>query len=488
MKVTLVPQIEIRNRHPKGIGTATDGEYARIATEILKTIAKLGIADIPAEGLKAIAVNVTMYFEDILSETGIWRGFMAGLKERYGRRMPFYDIDEENYFEDEPNLEDVRMIVWYTMLEVHEGKIGNPENPVLEKLAVAALSVLDKHFETAPANEELRAYLHDHERLSDFYLMRDMLKWLCFGCYLTYIPCLSERLFESAQEMVREANMGIDQAFYQAESLMPYSEEIGPLNVLPQEWLGMILRAVGEEEFAQKVESQRMKKYQIYKVVSAETGKRITFEGVDGEQFTVTASELNNPGDECYSHKCALGSFVEYNGTWHLNGNSMWGNALDGYETMRADHIGQEKLHDVYDKIVAENEGSRLFYFSGTEELKKFLLDKLPMDDKVRKDFSLPEGQKYIVLYVPEDYGDFEIFPDGAMNIKDPRNAYYNEKWARNQALNFALSVEQGMRTYLISNGLLPDATINSTKGLQRGNEIVQQNFDFLTRAVVSRL
>ena len=70
MKVTLVPQIEIRNRHPKGIGTATDGEYARIATEILKTIAKLGIADIPAEGLKAIAVNVTMYFEDILSETG----------------------------------------------------------------------------------------------------------------------------------------------------------------------------------------------------------------------------------------------------------------------------------------------------------------------------------------------------------------------------------------------------------------------------------
>ena len=68
MKVTLVPQIEIRNRHPKGIGTATDGEYARIATEILKTIAKLGIADIPAEGLKAIAVNVTMYFEDILGD------------------------------------------------------------------------------------------------------------------------------------------------------------------------------------------------------------------------------------------------------------------------------------------------------------------------------------------------------------------------------------------------------------------------------------
>ena len=166
----------------------------------------------------------------------------------------------------------------------------------------------------------------------------------------------------------------------------------------------------------------------------------------------------------------------------------MWGNALDGYETMCADYIGHEKLHDVYDKIVAENEGSRLFYFSGTEELKKFLLDKLPMDDKLHKDFSLPEGQKYIVLYVPEDYGDFEIFPDGAMNIKDPRNAYYNEKWARNQALNFALSVEQGMRTYLISNGLLPDATINSTKGLQRGNEIVQQNFDFLTRAVVSRL
>lgn len=107
----------------------------------------------------------------------------------------------------------------------------------------------------------------------------------------------------------------------------------------------------------------------------------------------------------------------------------------------------------------------------------------------MEKGIQFPPGHKNILVYVPLDSEkDFEIYPDGALCVKDERNPYYNAKYAKNQAINFVLSVSDEVRDYLISNKLLPDATINSVYGLERGNEIVQQNFDFLIRAVSSRL
>lgn len=488
MKVTLVPKIEITRKHPKGMTCATDAEYARIATEILKKLAKLNITDIPVEGLKKIAVNVVMYFEDIVSGTGIWNGFTDKVKELYGRRLPFYDVDENNYFQDEPNFEDIKLIVWYTMLEVHHGKIGNPENPFLEQMADVAYSVLEDHYETVPENDELKNYLCTPENFDDFYKMRDVLKWLCYGCYLTYIPNIVEHLFAAAREFAHSTQMYMDPAYYQVESLMVYSQEIGPLQLLPQQWLGMILRAAGNEKAAKDVEAQRVIDYQPNKIVAVDDANNWTFEATDGETFKVLESELNFPVEECRDRKVVIGSFVEYRGEWHLNGGCAWSESLDDYNSIHDDKVGHDKLHPVYDKLVKENGGSRLFYFADTAALKKFVLENMPFDDEVKKNFSLPEGHEKIALFVPEDYDDFQIFPDGALCIKDERNPYYNEKWARNQSLNFVLSVGHDMRTYLISNGMLPDATINSSKGVERGNEIVQQNFDFITRAVSSRL
>lgn len=489
MKYTLVPKMMIENCHPKGMPSSTDMEYARIATEITSELAKQDVKDIPLDGLKLMAVNITMYFEDVIADAGIWRGFTNEMKERYGSYLPFYDIDTDNYYQDEPNLDDVRFLIWYTMLQVHYGKIGNPENPLLDKLAVAAYNVLEKHFETVSVNEDLKEYFANPQFLDDFYKQRDILKWLCYGCYLTYIPDIQEMLFEQAQDLAHSMHCDLDFAHYLAESLMPYQSKIGPLKELPQQWAAMIMRANGNDAAAEAIGSQRKKGPHAFKLLSVSEDMSVTFESIDGENFSVRASNLNNPREECYKRKLIIGSFVQYDGQWYLNGGSAWSDNIEMFEESQTNYTNQKNIVPLYEELRKKAGDNPLLYFADTEAMSDFMKHNLPLGKGMEKGIQFPPGHKHILVYVPLDNEkDFEIYPDGALCVKDERNPYYNAKYAKNQAINFVLSVSDEVRDYLISNKLLPDATINSVYGLERGNEIVQQNFDFLIRAVSSRL
>lgn len=485
MKLILIPKIEVENRHPKGMHSATDMEYARIATEIATAMSKLKIVDISAEGLKLLGLNVAMYFEDVVADAGIWRGFTNLVKEQKGKFLPFFDLDENNYYQDEPNIEDVKFLVWYTMLEVHHGRVANPESPIIMQLAEAAFAVLEKNFETVSVNEELKTFFANAQFADNFFEQRDVLKWLCFGCYLTYIPHLTERLLAQAQEMARRMQGNLDLAFYLSESLLPYDNKIGPLGLLPQNWVASILRANGNTEVADAMGNQQFKEYRGYKILSGDEGKNMTFEDINGDTFTVSAENLAFPTEECYKQKMIIASFVKYKDTWYLNAPCAWSDDLQPYEALRDEYTGKENMKEAYDKLKKD---TSLYYFADQKAMEKFLLENLPFNDEVKKNFKLPESEN-VVLFIPKDFHeDFQILPDAALCIKDEHNPYYNSKMALNQALNLALSLREEVRDYIISHNLLPDATINSSLGLKRGNEIVQQNFDFLVKAVTSRL
>ena len=486
MKTTMIPRLAVKRFHPRGMQSATDAEYARIATEVATAMAQLKIDDIPVEGIKQMALVITMYFEDVVADAGIWRGFTDMVKREQGRYLPFFSVDEAEYFQDEPNLDDVRFLVWYVMLEVHHGRVGNPESPVLDRLARAAYAVLERNFETVPVNEDLKAYFAEAQFAGDFYAQRDILKWFCFDCYLTYVPHLPELLLGQAQDMAARMQGDINMAFYLTECLMPYATKIGPLKLLPQEWVAATLRAAGNSEAAAVVGGQRFKEYRGYRILATGEDRSMTFEDITGETFTVSADGLNNPQDGCYDTRMIIASFVEYGGEWLLNGGSAWSGDIAPYEELRSDYERRDALRETYDRLKKE---SSLYYFADTAKLEEFLLENLPLADEVRKNFRLPQGEENIVLYIPADHhDDFQILPGAALCLKDERNPFYNQKMALNQSLNLALSLREEVRDYVIAHNLLPDATINSSQGLERGNEIVQDNFSFLVRAVSSRL
>lgn len=487
MKLKLIAVNEIKVKHPIGIKSTTDIEYARIATEVLNEIAKEKVHDISAEGLRKIAINVTMYFEDVVADAGIWRAFTDKMKEMYGRTLPFYDVDEATYYPDEPNLNDVRLLVWYTMLEVHHGKIGNPENPILDRIAERAYSVLDKHFETVGVNEELKNYFAKADFANDFYEQRNFLIWLVYSCYLTYNPYIKEQIYDEAQKLTAEIGVDFGHAYYVVECQMPYTTLIGPLELKPQEWAEAILRANGKKKVGKSIGCQQHMPYSGYKVVEAKEGESLTLMSTDEETFTVSSYCLNNPVEEAYKAEGVIGCFVKYCGEWNLNGDMSNIKDMAYFNELHEEYLNSKRLKPIYKKLKKD---TSVYYFAGSNEMKNFILENLPIEEEAKKNLSIPEEHKNIVLYVPDDYkSELEIYPDGALCIRDERNPYYNAKWAKNQSVNFILSIANPeFRRYLVSHNMLPDATINSSKGVERGNEIVQQNFDFIVRAVSTRL
>ena len=484
MKHIIIPNLSIKAAHPQGLASDTDQDYARVASEICNALAGLAIPDIPVSGIKLIGTNLALYLEDVVADSGIWRSFTTEMKRRYGKYLPFFELDESQYFQDEPNIEDVRLLIWYYMLIVQQGTIGNPESPILGQMTEAAYKVIDERFEDVPVNDNLKKFFVDAEFVDDFYRQRQLLFWLNSSCFLTFVPQYLGILNENAhlffeQHIVPSPN----EAFYLADSLMAFDQNHGPLKITSPEYLTMILRANGNDKAADIVAGQKFIDLGLFKIDKAEKGKSLTLRGTDDTTFTILASGLNDPQPDAYDKKAILGSFVEYKGEWLINGNVLYTDNIAKFEATREEYLSQQRLVPIYDKLIEEAGGSRLFYFADTKELEQFLLDKLPNGDNVKK-INLPSGHKYLVLYVPEDGKDLEIYPDAALSIKDERNPYYRQKGARNLAFNFALSCSDEMRHYLISRDMLPDATINSVYGLDRGNEIVQHDFDFITRCV----
>lgn len=484
MKHILIPKLVIKYAHPQGLAGDTDQQYARVATEICDALGKLGINDIPQSGLKLIATNLALYLEDIVADAGIFRSFTTEMKSRYGKYLPFFEIDESQYFQDEPNIEDVRFLIWYYMLVVQHGNVGNPESPVLGQMTEAAYKVIDERFEQVPVNESLKDFFTEAKFTADFYLQRQVLSWLCSSCYLTFAPQYAGIMNQNARQFFEQrVVLNPDQAFYLADSLISFALTHGPLKLTSPEWLAMILRANGNEKAAAIVAGQKFMDLGMYKVDKAASGKSCKLRSVQDKTFTIKAAGLNDPQPEVYEKPAIFGSFVQYNGEWLVNGNYVTSDSLEAFDAAHEEYLSEQRLKPLYDKLVKEAGGTPLYYFADTKELKQFLLDKLPGSDKA-KNLTLPQGHKYIALYIPADGKDFEIYPDAALSIKDERNPYYRSKGARNLAFNLALSVSDELRRYLLAHGMLPDATINSVYGLDRGNEIVQQDFDFMTRAV----
>ena len=104
---------------------------------------------------------LTAWFEDVISQVGIWTTFTAACKKRYGNWLPFYPLDE-NYYPDEINVEDIRFLLWHHIQfsSRDEGRIINPENPGIELIANELYCILDEIYETAPENERLWQFMH----------------------------------------------------------------------------------------------------------------------------------------------------------------------------------------------------------------------------------------------------------------------------------------------------------------------------------------
>ena len=490
MRKYLIPQTEIRNRHPKGMVSYTDREYSNFASLLIEAIKETGIRDLGDELLTEIAINLTMYYEDVIADACIWRGFTDKVHEMYGKYLPFYDLDEEEYMRDEPNIEDIRFVIWNTLIMCRfpQGRIVNPETPAILIMAKVAYELMDKWFEKIPVNEELKDFFVKAKFLDNLYELRDVLKWISFHCYLTYMPNHVKKILDYANDYSLFFDNNHDVAYYAAESALPYEEKVGPLALYAQEWLGIILRANGLEKEALDVERQEQKPLDIYKIVKAERGKGVEFENANGEIFYVTDEKLGNPAAEHYESKTAFGAFVKYRDSWYLNAAIIWSpEGMELFEITKKDVERKARLRKFdYDKLMATSGGSPFFYFENYQKMADFLTNEGGLSRERLKEFKIEDKNDRFLLMVSSKE-DFSILYGNKVEccLKDVRNPYYDENVAKRDSLVFAFKLPGNLLKYAMDSNMLPHAQLNSCYGSDRGKALFCENYDFFLRATM---
>ena len=111
--------------HPYSGSAPTDLYYITLANKVLAAIraveTSLDESDyrkIDETEQKELACILTAYFEDIISQTGIFQAFTRIHGKRFGKPLPFYTLDED-YTPGEINIEEVQFLVWHYHMQLN---------------------------------------------------------------------------------------------------------------------------------------------------------------------------------------------------------------------------------------------------------------------------------------------------------------------------------------------------------------------------------
>lgn len=483
MKKIRIPAVDIARRHPLFVKGTTDAAYARFASDLAELLEKLNIEEIKGNNARELAIVLTMYYEDMVSDLGIWNALTDSFQELYGRQLPFYDVDMQNYYRNEPNIADMRFLVWLLMTRTEPSAVVSPDTPALEMVARAACSLMDKRFEEMPVNEELKDFFAKAEFADNYYAQRDVMKWTFFSCYASCNENSPLLVRQQAAHLSQSLNCPPPVAMNVAESIAMYESRLQPLAMRPQDWLARIVRGNGNAEAADRIAAQRYLPFDFYRITDAKHGESMSFESLKGEHFTVSDRNLCHPQQECYDCKSTMAFFVEYGGEIFIGTQSSWSPNTDAFDAEKKARKQNTTLCIANRrKLIDDNDGSPLFYFNNADMLRLFLTERVGLPAKAVSQLSLPKEDVDFTVFVRK--ADFNViyFPNVARLIKDERNPLYDEEYAKQNTFGNIFMLPGDMLRYLNEHDMLPEARINCFGGEEEGRRVVKENFDFFAR------
>ena len=480
---------DIRKGHPFGVSSPTDADYVRIAKAVFDWLRCTPFcAERSEEELKRMAIKLTLYFEDMVSEIGLWHSFVQKHQQLYGKPLPFYHV-EKNYTPDEPHIEDIQFLLWDSTLDdEYSDTLVNPENEALAYAARTVYTYFMELFEDTPINDDLYDFFHEAKFTDNFYEVRQVLKWYFFDCYLT-----SGRFQESTFDEALDDQMDLCRGNRQvaqsaAEASIAFRYQVGPLALKPQEWLAALFNVHGHADKAANVATIVAKELEPY-VLERYDRQSVTLRNVDDElmtvrrtpYFNVQTTLLKSPDTEG-----CVGSYARYNGEWYLNGMNTWGDILrliPEYKKER-DIERNANFADIAKDKDSILRSKQLFFFKTNNEYQRFLEEELKMPKGSKA--PLPRGVKNIILFIPNlAEGKLCTIMDCAEYICHPDNPMYNREKAKSHFLISDLDHVPGeFIRYAVANNLMHDFALNSNRGYARGRQLAQDNLDFLARTL----
>ncbi len=475
-----------RHGHPTKDVLSTDLYYSQVATKVAEILRQslLYEAFETVDDLLTTAVHVTAWFEDIISNLGMWRVFNEECTKRYGKPLPFYDTT--TYYPNEPNVQDLQFLLWDNVQSLYMDRFMNPENPAIMATAETLCELFDEEYPTAPETEELYEFLHDGEKLSNYWHARLIFEWLAQTAYV------SAREREYTQSLV-------DEALYEKKSELPVDMQIytihvqsvigGQHNILsltPPQWLA---RIAGDELF----NNVHMKPVSFYLVVG-EDDTYFHVKDLVADSCLDIAKDSFIPGTfngcEPIPNKTVfICNLVSYKGENYQIG-IMSQNTIEHTYQKTLDELRQKSRQTEkgsYPHFLKASGGEPVVFCEDAEEVKQFYrkMSNTPSANKAEVDKALDLALQYChgIALVGDLYGGVSILPHMACCIKAANNPYYNKERAEKEAHALIFnpeSISYGAVCALLDHNLLPDANITSMKGDDYGRQFLHKNAQYL--------
>ena len=414
-------------KHPYEKPDEVDQYYTELANEIYHALDEACFTHNfkNVEDAKQLALSIAAYFEDILSDTGIWKTFTTECVKRYGCHIPFYEHEAKYinssltgndvpYDADEINFADIKFLLWH-----HYQQSSYVQEAVpcifgtLELAAKMVYDILDKEYETAPENGRLHEFLCGYDASMEKDMIevarRDLLAWFHYGCYFNLGN--QKRLQFTLQQMANSPQGLSEQMAYGIQMDMTITLRNNLLSLTSYEWL---------EKISQNQPSHAYWEDEDFKKLVEEAEKE---RSIDHEQ------------------------------------------AIKDYNLLK------EKGY-----------GDKFIFLEDNKTLKEFLKE---IGYELPANLHLPQKYEKGIIVCGTPYTGITITYMQAHNIASPENPYYNAE--RAAETSFGIISGNGrpfpyeIVCKLIDGNMVPDANIFTSKYVkEEGLAITQANLQFL--------
>ena len=477
--------------HPYKQTNSVDQYYVGIANEIHKRLYSSTIADAfeEEENIRYTSLCLAAWFEDVISQTGIWQAFTAECRKRYGAYLPFYPI-KGDYFPDEINLEDIRFLLWHHIQYLCRGISAiNPENPGIEQTAQEIYGLLAEEYETAPENERMQEFLyHSAMGEEDFFRYREILDWFHYQCYFNIENVAQCR--DEAERLLDDEKITPEMAetlIYATRTSLTFKGRRNLLSLTSPEWLALIGKAHPEHQLWGKVKARENSCYLLEKEDDEFLYVKDLCSEDEGE-FKITKKSLNLSAIRSReAGKSTLICELIY------FGNAWWqcGMLLENkYNQKMAEYVDdltkqKEKTNEkaAFHDFIKSSGGKSFVFCQSQEEISDFLLNK--MDYNLKEGLDIPRiNTENGAMLMANPHTGIHIQFKLCECIKSPDNPNYNKEEAEKNAIMFIVNpdiIPYQLSCILQDEGMLPDAYLNSLQRKEYGQEFIRKNAHFLT-------
>jgi len=224
--------------------TETDSYYLEVSNQVYAVIQKhynykILKSLLHEKDIKLLSVILVCYFEDIISNAGIWKTFTGLCEQKFGKPLPYYDLN--NYERDETNVQDISFLIWNFINTYSENTLINPNDHLAIEFSSPILDLLDKEWQYAPENENLVNYyqLKDYKGKDEFYKVRSIVEKFMFDNWLLSQDFLNE-FVDECDRINNDKDIDDDMRekyLYETKDNIVLNSKSKLLNLYGKEWL-----------------------------------------------------------------------------------------------------------------------------------------------------------------------------------------------------------------------------------------------------------